>query len=195
MGLLGWMFALALAAEPEVPKAEEKPSDDLWQLLENMPPRASWDLAAAVGFVEITHFRDQVTPWVGFGFRGGWGKHLGERRNHRVGAGAGVYIEGQIPEFFTIAIEPTANWDYVSPKGFAAGASLGPAILVHSNMTLTEQQWKPGISPVVAARVGWSKPFSRVLRRLFVVVEPRVRWMDGRVNPGVYVVLGTGTGY
>ncbi len=197
VGLYGAWLGVALAAEPTVPAPSDKPeaTEDLWQLLENMPPRASWDLAAAIGFTEITHFRDQVTPWIGFGFRAGWGKHLGELRNHRLGVGFSVSVEGPLPEYFTLAIEPSATWDYVHPKGLALGASLGPAILAHSHMALTKQEWTPGVAPSAAVRIGWSKPFSRVLRRLFVTVEPKVRWMDGRINPGVYVVVGTGSGY
>jgi hypothetical protein len=43
--------------------------------------------------------------------------------------------------------------------------------------------------------VGWSQPFSRLARRLHVVLEPKVRMVDGRLNPTVALYVGSGRGY
>src|SRR5687768_12174179 len=62
-------------------------SDDLWKELENLPPRASYDLAVDVSFGDITYWRNRTGPYLGFGVKTGWGQHLGESRKTRVGFG------------------------------------------------------------------------------------------------------------
>ncbi len=170
------------------------PSDDLWAELENLPPRASYDLAVNVSYGDITYWRSKTGPFLGFGIETGWGKHIGESRRDRIGAAVGLVLEGPAPAFFTVALEPQATWDRVS-NGLLLGASVGPTLLLHSEFTRTGQLSKLGFTPMVSARVGWSQPFSRVSRRMFVVVEPKLRYIADLPNFGAAIVVGSGEGY
>jgi hypothetical protein len=179
-------------AASAVPLADATQS--LFDQLEHMPPRSSYDVSVNVDFGEITYWRTQVPPWMGFGARVGGGKHLGDDRAHRLGMALGVQLEGPVPEYFTLAFEPQATWDHVS-NGVQVGASLGPAVLWHSRVSVIEHESIVGVAPSAALRLGVSQPWSRIARRMFIVAEPRLRWVDDRPNPSVAVVVGSGRGH
>ena len=44
------------------------------------------------------------------------------------------------------------------------------------------------------ARIGWSQTWSRVGRRLFLFLEPKVRYTDGQFVPVVALAVGSGAG-
>jgi len=190
-----WMAFLLLAMLPAAARAADPaPEDDLWAELENLPPRASYEAGVAVTYGDITYWRSNTGPWMGFGLRGGFGWHFGELHAHRVGPGLHLTLEGPAPEYFTGAIEPTFAWDFVT-KGLYLGAAVGPAVLAHSRLTLLGQETSWALSPMVAARVGWSQPWSRLTRRMYVVVEPKFRWIDENPNWGAALVVGSGRGF
>lgn len=169
------------------------PKDDLWNRLENLPPRRSGDLALSVGFADITYWREYTTPWLAFGIKGGYGTHFGANRESRVGFSVGGSLEGPFPEFVTIAFEPMATVDHVH-KHLLLGASVGPAVLAHSRLLITGQEWSFGASPQVSLRIGYSQPWSRVARRLFIVAEPKFRYIAGAVNWSAAITIGSGSG-
>ena len=186
-------FAL-IGMLPAVAHAQETaPEDDLWAQLENLPPRLSYEAGVAVSYSDITYWRGNTGPWMGFGLRGGMGWHVGQLKAHRFGPGLHVGLEGPAPEYFTGAIEPTVAWDYVK-GGVYVGAAVGPALLAHSRLTLVGQETTWGLSPMVSARIGWSQPWSRVTRRMYLVLEPKLRWVDENPNFGAALVIGSGRG-
>jgi hypothetical protein len=175
------------------PKADE--GDDLWNLLENLPPRRSDDLAVGVSFANIPYFHTDQGPWVGFNLRYTYGWHLGETRLTRVGMGLGAAIEGPAPEYFQVAIEPQATVDHIIAHHFLLGASLGPSAVISMHYGLHDQDRALGITPSGAVRIGWSQAWSRVQRRMFVVAEPRLRVIAGRPNWVASVQVGSGHGW
>lgn len=191
--LLGW--TVASHAEPLDPPGATNPvpEDDLWALLDNLPPRRSWDLALTVNYADVTYWRAYTPPWMAFGLRASYGTHLGESRNTRLAVGMSASTEGPIPEYYTLAFEPSFDVDYVD-HGVQAGLSVGPAVLVHSRLTLLGDEFFYGLSPSVGARLGYSQPFSRVTRRMFVVADPKLRVVNGDLSWVVGVAIGSGMG-
>ena len=133
-----------------------------------------------------------MPPWATLGIGASWGKHFG--KTHRVGAGLAIIAEGPIPVHTSFFVEPTARWDAIF-KWLQVGVSVGPAIgFHHAQRTIThESEWEVG--PVGSMRIGWSQPFSRLGRRLHVLVEPKMRLVNGRMNPTVALYIGSGRGY
>ena len=176
--------ALALAQSAE--------GESLRDRLQRMPPDYSWEVAMHASFSQITYWREDVPYWIGHGVRGAWGKHWG---NTRLGTQVTFSVEGPVPINYTLALEPTLSVDHIK-KWFLVGGSLGPALLLHSSATtIAGADISYGIAPSAALRLGWSQPWSRVGRRVFVMAEPKVRYfMDKGLNPGVALVVGAGRG-
>lgn len=162
-------------------------------MLENMPPRRSWDLSVGVNYTDVTFWRAYTAPWIGMGLRFGYGSHIGEARLNRIAGSVSFSTEGPVPEFYTLALEPSLDWDRVQ-KGLQIGASIGPAVYLHNRLTLTGPETHIGASPWVGARVGWSQPWSRVMRRMFVLVDPKIRVIAGLPSWSVGVAIGSGSG-
>ncbi len=182
---------------PELSIDEEAPPPPV--VLERIPPRFSWEFGVHASYGMIPTFADDVPfGWVGIGIRGGWGKNF---QQHRIGPGLMVAIEGPIPVHWSIAIEPAVNYDYISLKGFAFGVSVSPALLVNTGNVINKLETTPNFAPTLAARVGYSQTWSRVGRRFFIYVEPKLRYVTGQedmrnaINPLVAIVIGSGRGY
>lgn len=160
--------------------------------LELIPPEYSYDLGLQLGVADITYWREEVPPWATMGFFGSWGYHI--RGNDRIGPGLAVMVEGPVPLHYSASVEPTLRWDRIMGK-LAVGAAAGVGFMVHSKSTELgpEMAWEP--APLVAARVGYSQGWSRISRRLFVVAEPKLRLVDGKLNPGITLQVGSGNGY
>jgi hypothetical protein len=144
-----------------------------------------------VSFGEVAYFTDAVPPWIGFGLRGGWGKNFGL---HRIGAAAAVVIEGDIGVHTLLAFEPTVNWDFVSAKGLLLGAGAGPSFVYTTSNATVIAESESHVAPMAIARIGWSQTWSRVGRRLFLFLEPKVRYTDGQFVPVVALAVGSGAG-
>lgn len=170
------------------------PDDDLpipTLTIDRVPPRTSFEFAVHVSYGQVAYFTDAVPSWIGFGMRAGWGRNLGL---HRLGATGTLTAEGDFGVHTLVAFEPTLTWDFVSPGGILLGVGAGPALMyTHTQATVqTEQAFK--VAPTVAGRVGWSQMWSRVGRRLFVFVEPKVRFTPEGVTPLVALGVGSGGG-
>jgi hypothetical protein len=194
---IGLLVALPSAAEDEVLPPPELPEVKL----ERIPPRASYDVAVQFGVHEITYWRAEVQPWMGLGFRTSWGPNFGA---HRIGPMLNFSAEGPVPVHMTLATEPLLNWDWVmGDGGLGVGAAIGPAILVHHSRSTTAESTVVGLAPVAAVRIGYSQGWTRVGRRLFVMLEPRARIIHMPVgieekwvfNPSLALVVGSGRGY
>lgn len=168
--------------------------DELWKALENMPPEWSSEIGVQVSFSDITYWNMYTGPYPGFGFRFALGRHVGEDRANRFGGSLGVAIEGPVPSYWSTFLEPMVSWDRVSHR-FQVGVSIGPAIALHGRQTLLGGDVFPGIHPMMAVRLGWSQPWSRALHRMYVVAEPRVRLVAGQANPGIALLVGSGSGW
>lgn len=183
------LFLAAWADEPaadgDLPPPELPPV-----VLERIPPRVSWDFAIQPSFGTIPHFYGDRWPWVGLGVRGGGGYHI---RGHRLGGALGVSIEGEAPVYYNLAFEPQATWDFIAGH-LLVGASVGPSVLVHGAMGLKDTEYKATLAPTAAARIGYSQGWTRVGRRLFVSLEPRVRYARGKLYPTAMVLVGSGSG-
>lgn len=167
--------------------------DDLWKMLEHMPPHKSGDLAVAVSYSDVTYWRAFTPPWMGFGIHGAYGGHVGQNLGTRLAGALMVSEEGPVPEYFTLAVEPAFDVDHIA-HGVLMGASVGPSLLFHSHLDRVHQVWNVGFSPEISARLGWSQPWSSVQRRMFVVLDPKLRWVAGRPNWVVGVAIGSGNG-
>lgn len=160
------------------------------------PPDYSYEFAVQASYGVITYWQDEVAPWVGFGFRAGWGRNLPDSYKHRIGVSALVFAEGPLPVHMTLGLEPHLTWDYIGSKGLMVGAGVGGAAMYHSKIRNgTSVESTPGVGASAAVRLGWSQTWSRVGRRLFFAIEPKVRFMDGRFGPNVQVMIGSGRGY
>lgn len=170
------------------------PEDDLpipTLTLDRVPPNTSFEFAIQVSYGTVAYFRDQVPPWVGFGFRAGWGKNLGL---HRIGVAGGLIAEGDIGVHTQLMFEPALAWDHVGRNGLLLGASVGPSLVWTSASSTVEVVYGIDAVPTVAARIGWSQTWSRVGRRLFLFAEPKARFVLGRVSPVVAIAVGSGGG-
>ena len=185
------LTALLLAAPALAQDAPPGPAE--WEpiRIEHIPPRTSSELGMTMGWASLPYWKaDDVPSWGAIGFRGGFGGHLGD---HRLSGSLGVVIQGPAPVHMTSALEMLGNWDFVSNSA-QVGASLGPALLWHSKLQTFGSESAVGLSPVVAARIGWSEPYSAVARRVFAVLEPKLHVVEGRPAPSVSVFIGTGMG-
>ena len=96
----------------------------------------------------------------------------------------------------TAGLEPHLAWDYINKKGLLVGAGVGPAALYHSKIENgTSVLNQPGFGVSAAARIGWSQSWTRVGRRLYVMVEPKIRVMGDAIGPTAALVVGSGKGY
>lgn len=170
------------------------PEDDLpipTLNIDRVPPNTSFEFAIQVSYGTVAYFRDQVPPWVGFGFRAGWGKNFGL---HRIGIAGGLIAEGDIGVHTQLMFEPALTWDHVGRTGLLLGASVGPSLVWTSESSTVEVVYGIDAVPTVAARIGWSQTWSRVGRRLFLFAEPKVRLVLGRASPVVAIAVGSGGG-
>ena len=159
--------------------------------LRHIPPRFSYDLGIQFGYGEITYWKEEVPAWATLGFAMAWGKHFD---SHRIGMGFAFVAEGPIPVHSSVFFEPSARWDAVL-GWLQIGASVGPGVSFHHAQRTVVHESKWDVGPVGSLRVGWSQPYTRLGRRLHVVLEPKVRLVDGRMNPTVAVFVGSGRGY
>jgi hypothetical protein len=171
--------------------AEQMPAPLSKVELKRIPPRFSYDIGLQFGYGEITYWREEVPPWATMGINLSWGKHIGK---HRIGPGLAFIAEGPVPVHMSLFLEPTFRWDAIL-GWLQVGASAGPSFMLHHAQRTVVHQTDRGIGPMAALRVGWSEPYSRIGRRLHVVMEPKVRLVDGRMNPSVSIVIGSGRGY
>lgn len=184
-----------LAAPPPPPPP---PEDDLpipTLTIDRIPPNISYEVGVQVGYGTLTYW-PTVDGWPAFGVRGAYGKNFGL---HRIGGDLTVTAEGPIGVHTTIAAEPHLDWDYIDENGFHVGAGLGPALLYHASSATPEGATAFGVAPSFALRIGGSQTWSRVGRRLFVFLEPKVRYLEdanGRwaLNPVAAIVVGSGRG-
>jgi hypothetical protein len=184
------MTAPALAADPLAGVG----SDDFFKDLDSIPPAISAEFGVRVGFGEVTAFKLQTPPWLLFGVRGGMGWHVGETRKHRFGPSLDLMVEGPFPEFYSVILEPAAAWDHVD-KGLLIGASAGMSLLFNAELDRYETVRSISAGPSVAVRIGYSQRWSTVMRRMYVVLEPRVRYANGTLAASVSVVVGSGKGW
>lgn len=174
---------------PPPPAADDLPIPTL--TIDRIPPNTSYEFAVQVSYGQVAYFRDQVPPWVGFGFRGGWGKNFGV---HRIGVSGTFSAEGDIGVHTQLAIEPALTWDFVSGGGFLLGAGVGPAVAWTARSSTIDSEYAFEVAPSAAVRLGWSQTWSRVGRRLFLFVEPKARMAGGKISPLVAVAVGSGGG-
>ena len=176
-----------------LPAQAQEVVDELPEVeLRAVPPVYCYDFGLQLGFADITYFRDEVKPWATYGFFFSWGWH--PRGNDRIGPGIAAIVEGPFPLHYSMSIEPSFRWDRVMGK-LSVGAAVGPAFMLHSRLTElgTDRYFTP--APMIAGRIGWSEPWTRGGRRLFIVAEPKFRLIAGDVNYGVSLQVGSGQGY
>ena len=163
---------------------------------ERPPPDFSYEVGVQASYGVITFWQNEVEPWIGFGIRGGWGRNLPDTYKHRIGANVLLFVEGPMPVHMSVGLDPQLSWDYINDKGIQFGAGIGPTAYYHSKIENgTSIFRKAGFGGAVSARVGWSQTWSRVGRRLFVLLEPRVRYTEGQWGPSLALVIGSGKGY
>jgi len=189
-----WTGSLAYAQEEATPQTAP-PSTTF--ALEKLPPQTSYDMAMQITYGAISHFQTDVPPWIGFGFRGGWGRHVdgpsGGASTHRLGASFGFSAEGPFPLHYNLVLEPLATWDVIQGQ-LLFGASVGPSLFVHSFLGLKGQENSLGAGLTVALRLGHSQAWSRVGRRVFFLFEPKLRIVEGQLSPLGSIIIGSGWG-
>ena len=197
IGLLLALVPLALArgAEGDAPPPADEPEEEIlpmsaWDVLEEMPPRASYEIGMVMSFGTIAYFADRA--WVGFGVIAGGGRVFSDQ--NRLGAALGVQLEGPVPIYYSVSVEPQATWDYIAAKRVQIGASVGPALMLHSELETVGSKNQFTVNPMVALRVGYSEGWSRVGRRFFALLAPKFRWIDDRPDFSVGLVFGSGNG-
>lgn len=151
-------------------------------------PNTSFEFALQYSWGGVPYLTLEVPPGPGLGLRGAWGKHLGL---HRLGFAATATIEGDIGKYALYATELVGAWDRVGPEGLLVGAGLGGTLAL---VDVHEAPLAVHLAPTVAARVGGSQTWSRYQRRLFVVVEARLRVADGDLVPTGALLFGAGRG-
>lgn len=161
------------------------------------PPDFSYEVGVQFSYGIISRWTPEVPPWVGFGIRGGWGRNLLPSYQHRLGVSVLAFVEGPAPIHITAGIEPHLTWDWIGKKGLMLGAGAGGAVMYHSKIESgSNVSREAGIGASAAFRVGWSQTWTRVGRRVFVVLEPKVRFLNpDQWGPHVALVLGSGKGY
>ena len=169
--------------------ADDLPAPDFE--IQRIQPDVSYEFAAHMSFGAINYWDDEIRPYPGLGFRVGAGRNLG---SHRLGGGFVAAAEGPVGGHTSLVFEPSAQWDMVADSGFSMGANVGPAIMYHvrADRLPVQRAWTFG--PSVAARIGFSQPFSSVGPRMFVYAEPKLRVIDGELSPVVALLVGSGGG-
>ena len=159
--------------------------------VQRLPPTISYEFAMHFSFGTVTYWREFVDAWIGFGGRFAYGKHIGE---HRLGGSLTAVAEGPLGVHTSLALEPHATWDWISPGGVQLGVGAGPAAMYHFRNDIVTPERSVTFNPSAAVRIGWSQSWTRVGRRLFIVAEPKLRIVDGEPNPLVALVVGSGNG-
>jgi len=190
-------LAIARGAEGDAPAPADEPEEEIlpmsaWDVLEEMPPRTSYEIGLVMSFGTIAYFAEDTPPWVGFGVHAGGGRVFGDQ--NRLGAALGVQLEGPVPLYYSVSVEPQATWDYIAAKRVQVGASVGPALMLHSELETVGSKNQFTVNPMVAFRVGYSEGWSRVGRRFFALLEPKFRWIDDRPDISVGLIVGSGNG-
>ena len=159
--------------------------------IERIAPSTSYEFGAQFSFGTVTYWRDFVPAWIGLGLRCGWGKNLG---NHRLGLDMTLAMEGPFGVHTSVFLEPVAAWYLVSDGGVLLGAGAGPALMYHARNDVLAKERSVGIAPSATLKIGWSQSWTRVGRRVFVFLEPKLRVVDGELNPLVALAFGSGLG-
>jgi hypothetical protein len=197
----GGVLALAPPALAQTQDESPSPAPELgeevapmsaWDALERMPPRASYEVGLVMSFGTIAYFADETPPWVGFGIYTGGGRVFSNQ--HRLGAGLGVQLEGPVPLYYSASVEPQATWDYIAGKKLQIGASVGPALMLHSELETIGSKNNFTVNPMAAFRIGYSEGWSRVGRRFFALLVPKFRWIDDRPDLSLGLIIGSGNG-
>lgn len=195
LALSAMISAPAVAQSTAAPAADVEEDEDIWAILENIPARSAWDVAVHASYGNMGYWADKSGPYIGFGLRGTYGWIIGGK--NRIGPSLGLSLEGPIPIYTTVALEPQFAWDRVS-NGLVVGASAGPSFLYHSAEATIRTERAVSVAPMASFRVGYSKPFSRLGRRFFIVVEPKGRYIvsdnGGDAFPDLSVLLSVGSG-
>jgi len=178
-----------MALPPPPPPEDELPIPTL--TIDRIPPNTSYEFAVQVSYGQVSYFRDDVPPWVGFGLRGAWGKNFGL---HRIAGQLGFTTEGDMGVHTLLVAEPAIAYDVVTPFGLQVGASAGPAIMYWADASTQVPESDFGFGPSAALRVGWSQTWTRIGRRLFVFAEPKLRIAGGNTDLLVAVAVGSGAG-
>ncbi len=188
--LLGVALAgSAIASDDGVDESSDLPIPTM--KLERINPTVSYEIGAQFSFGTVTYWRDFVPAWIGMGLRGGWGKNMG---NHRLGLDVTLTAEGPFGVHTSGFLEPVAAWYVITDSNLLLGAGVGPALTYHVRNDVLASERAFGLAPSAAVKVGWSQSWTRVGRRVFVYVEPKVRIVDDKLNPLVALVFGSGTG-
>jgi hypothetical protein len=174
---------------PPPPAEDDLPIPTL--TLDRIPPNTSFEFAIEASYGQVAYFRDSVPPWIGFGFRAGWGKNFGV---NRFGFAGTLTSEGAFGVHTQLGFEPELAWDMVSMKGVLLGLGASPALIWTIDDTTVNVQRSLNLAPTVDARIGWSQTWSRVGRRLFLFLEPKVRFVGDVASPQVMVGVGSGSG-
>ncbi len=188
---------LAAALVLTVPAYAQDTADEFDDLpiptiqIERVAPSTSFEFGAQFSFGEITYWRDFVPAWIGMGLRGGWGKNLGA---NRLGVDITLAAEGPIGVHTSIFLEPVASWNFITNNGLLLGAGVGPAFMYHARNDVIDTERAAGIAPSLAARIGWSEGWTRVGRRVFIFLEPKLRYVDNRPSGLVALAFGSGQG-
>lgn len=189
------MTALVLGSAPAVAQSEAPPPEDDLPIptldIERVPPRTSMDLGVQLSYGTIAFVPETVDPWIGFGIRGAWGRNLGF---HRLGVSGLVAVEGDFGVNTLLIFEPSFSWDYVSGRGLLLGAGIGPALAHWSSIADGVDERSFEIAPAAAVRIGASQTWSRLSRRVFVFLEPKVRLAGDDIVPVVALVVGSSIG-
>lgn len=191
MALVASTGSVALAQSDAAFDDEPPPPPPV--ILERIPPNFSWEIGLAPTFGTMTHFGEGEAAMPGLGVRGGWGRNFGP---HRIGAGLSISLEGPVTLLWSNVLEPSVQYDYVNLRGLWLGASLGPSIMVDSALSdAIGYENKARLTAHAAARIGYSQTWTRVGRRFFVGLEPKVRIIDGQPSVLGALVIGSGAGY
>ncbi len=162
---------------------------------ERPPPDYSYEIGLHLGYGEITYWKQEIPPWVSFGLRVGWGWNFTETYAHRLGITTLFFGEGPMPIHMSLGIDPQLSWDWISDSGLWIGAGVGGALMLNSKAVSAIPETSVSVGPSGSVRLGLSQTWSRVGRRLFVGVEPRVRYTNRNLGYSASLVVGSGRGY
>lgn len=186
-----------LPPQPTITPVQPQPLDD-FELpvptleIERLPARTSWEFAMQVSFGPVAYFQDVASNWPGYGIRGGWGRNVGT--SARFGLQGAATIEGEFGIYTLMTLEPGVTFDFVGKRGFAFGFTGGPSFVHTRDNATVIQETNFALAPYAAVRMGWSQTFSSVGRRLFVYLEPKVRFTEFGAVPIAAIVVGSGGG-
>lgn len=151
-------------------------------------PPASIEISAHAGWGQLTYWQQYYAWSIGLGLRGLYGKHIGP--HHRLGGGLGWSLEGPIPSAFSTALEPQLAWDAVYGK-FTMGASVGVSGFMHYYLGLRDGEVYFSAAPMASLRIGYADGWPSLHPSLFIVFEPRVRYMQGQPSFMFAVTVGS----